>query len=92
MSDLVFYASLAFIGGFLFNGLRDTRKMYLISHKCKPHSCNFHAFSCACFERDNGEMWVKEYSNTKQKEGRTYQVNFCPWCGAQAKVRIDAGF
>ena len=37
-----------------------------------------------CCEWPNGEFWVNngEYSN---------QVNFCPWCGAKAPVRITPG-
>jgi hypothetical protein len=36
--------------------------------------------STACFEHKD-ELWVKEYADGYQQEGRTYRVNFCPECG-----------
>lgn len=34
-----------------------------------------------CFETDDSELWVGngEYAS---------QVNFCPWCGYEAKVKV----
>lgn len=49
------------------------------------HRCIFRNSNTVCFEIDN-ELWVKEYVdnvNGIQKEGRTYEVNFCPECGFQ---------
>lgn len=44
------------------------------------HRCLIEGSSTACFE-DSGELWVKEYGDGCEKEGRTYRVNFCPECG-----------
>lgn len=44
------------------------------------HKCYIDGSSAACFEHC-GELWVKEYSDGRQREGRTYKVNFCPECG-----------
>ncbi len=67
--------------------LEDKLKHKDISHNCKPHHCNMRGISCVCFQNPNGEFWVKEYNDGKQKEGRTYQVNFCPWCGVKAELK-----
>lgn len=44
------------------------------------HRCYIDGSSAACFE-ESGELWVKEYADGNQREGRTYKVNFCPECG-----------
>lgn len=44
------------------------------------HKCQIEGSSAACFE-DNNELWVKEYADGRQTEGRTYPVKFCPECG-----------
>jgi len=44
------------------------------------HKCYIDGSSAACFEHD-GELWVKEFADGNQKEGRTYPVKFCPQCG-----------
>ena len=44
------------------------------------HRCQIDGSSGACFEERN-ELWVKEYADGYQKEGRTYRVKFCPECG-----------
>lgn len=44
------------------------------------HQCYIDGSSAACFEEE-GELWVKEYADGNQREGRTYKVNFCPQCG-----------
>jgi len=44
------------------------------------HRCQIEGSSTACFEHKN-ELWVKEYADGYQQEGRTYRVNFCPECG-----------
>jgi hypothetical protein len=67
--------------------IEEKLKMSDMSHTCKPHHCNKRGVSCVCLERPNGEFWVKEYGDGKQKEGRTYQVNFCPWCGVKAEIK-----
>lgn len=59
-----------------------------VGHQCEPHHCNIRAISCVCLQRPDGEFWVKEYGNDIQREGRTYQVNYCPWCGVKAKKTI----
>jgi len=46
----------------------------------RRHRCYIDGSSAGCFEV-NGELWVKEYSDGNQREGRTYKVNFCPQCG-----------
>lgn len=48
------------------------------------HYCNVLTSSVVCFERA-GELWVKEYSDFKRPEGRTYMVYHCPWCGYQTE-------
>lgn len=50
------------------------------------HSCRIEGSSTACFEH-SGELWVKEYGDGRQKEGRTYKVNFCPECGFKLPAR-----
>lgn len=37
------------------------------------HFCNVTTANVVCFERE-GELWVKEYSGIKEREGRTYLV------------------
>lgn len=44
------------------------------------HRCRIGDSSVACFEQNN-ELWVKEYADGYQQEGRTYPVKFCPECG-----------
>lgn len=44
------------------------------------HQCRFEDSNTVCFEINN-ELWVKEYADGRQREGRTYKVNFCPECG-----------
>jgi hypothetical protein len=44
------------------------------------HRCNIYGSSAACVEID-GNLWVKEFCNSRENEGRTYMVNFCPECG-----------
>ena len=46
------------------------------------HFCNVTTCNVVCFERE-GELWVKEYCSPQEKEGRTYMVFHCPWCGYQ---------
>lgn len=46
------------------------------------HFCNVTTCNVVCFERE-GELWVKEYCSPQEKEGRTYMVFYCPWCGYQ---------
>lgn len=46
------------------------------------HFCNVTTCNVVCFEKE-GELWVKEYSGRTEKEGRTYLVFYCPWCGYQ---------
>jgi hypothetical protein len=61
-----------------------------IHHKCVPHMCNILSSSVICFERE-GEFWIKEYpkgDTSFSQEGRTYRVNFCPWCGQESKKQM----
>lgn len=44
------------------------------------HQCIIQGSSAVCFEKGN-ELWVKEYYDGTEREGRTYKVNFCPECG-----------
>lgn len=44
------------------------------------HQCRIENSSAICFEEEN-ELWVKEYDDGRQREGRTYPVKFCPECG-----------
>lgn len=44
------------------------------------HRCQIDGSSAACFEEAN-ELWIKEYADGYQREGRTYKVKFCPECG-----------
>jgi hypothetical protein len=44
------------------------------------HRCQIEGSSTACFEVE-GELWVKEYADGREREGRTYRVNYCPQCG-----------
>ncbi len=62
-------------------------KKIVIKRHLDPHVCNVLSGSVACFER-GGEFWVKEYHSENLAEGRTYKVNFCPWCGQQAKKQV----
>jgi hypothetical protein len=87
-----FICVITFIIGFLLSKWKKNSWMHQVRHRCKPHHCNLHSLSCACFERENGEFWIKEYSNSKEKEGRTYQVSFCPWCGQEAKSKMNVHF
>lgn len=49
------------------------------------HYCNVLSASVVCFER-NGELWIKEYvRHSRDFEGRTYMVYYCPWCGYQTE-------
>lgn len=48
------------------------------------HYCNISLANVVCFERD-GDLWVKEYCGIDEKEGRTYMVFHCPWCGYQTE-------
>ena len=53
------------------------------------HYCNVTIANVACFERE-GELWVKEYcgpdtEGKHEREGRTYLVFHCPWCGYQTE-------
>lgn len=49
------------------------------------HYCNVVSSNVVCFERNN-ELWVKEYCDGLVKEGRTYMVYHCPWCGFQTEL------
>jgi hypothetical protein len=64
------------------------RKSWVIasSKNLKNHCCNVLSHNMVCFEHDN-ELWVKEYHDGEDKlpEGRTYKVNYCPWCGHQTE-------
>jgi hypothetical protein len=56
------------------------------------HRCQIQGSSAACFE-ENNELWVKEYADGRQTEGRTYRVKFCPECGFEIlKVGPFKGF
>lgn len=44
------------------------------------HQCKIENSSAVCFEEGN-ELWIKEYDDGRQREGRTYPVKFCPECG-----------
>lgn len=44
------------------------------------HKCLIEGSSACCIEV-KGELWVKEFANGLQSEGRTYPVKFCPECG-----------
>lgn len=44
------------------------------------HRCYIDGSSAVCIEH-NGELWVKEYADGREREGRTYNVKFCPECG-----------
>lgn len=46
----------------------------------KPHRCYIEGSSAVCIEQD-GHLWVKEYADGNQREGRTYRVGYCPQCG-----------
>lgn len=49
------------------------------------HYCNVLSSNVVCFEIV-GELWVKEYcSGNNIREGRTYMVYHCPWCGYQTE-------
>ena len=50
------------------------------------HRCKIEQSSCVCFEHD-GELWVKEYNDGIQSEGRTYRVNYCPQCGQMSNSK-----
>lgn len=66
-------------------GLEYLRKKGICrSAEGHEHYCNVTTCNVVCFERE-GELWVKEYSGMKEKEGRTYMVFYCPWCGYQTK-------
>lgn len=65
----------------------------LVIKRCNDptnHYCNVVPHNVVCFERE-GELWVKEYCGGKDREGndiregRTYMVFHCPWCGYQTK-------
>lgn len=81
------------MGKFLAEWNQEQKKKY--AHKCHPHMCNHHAQSVACYVDELGDFWVKEYRNGDHalSEGRTYQVNYCPFCGAKGggkrNVRCD---
>lgn len=66
-------------------GLQYLRKKGICQSKeGDEHYCNVTDCNVVCFERE-GELWVKEYCGMKEKEGRTYMVFHCPWCGYQTK-------
>lgn len=95
MNPADFGAGIAsFIMGYLFGKSikKNNPTIHKLSHKCVPHSCNRHSASCACFEHDDGTYWVKEYGNPNESEGRTYRVNYCPWCGQMARSIMDLDF
>ena len=92
MNDLYFYSLLAFILGYLIARDKKEKPIHKISHKCKVHYCNLRSANTVCFERGEGELWVKEYANGSLKEGRTFRVNFCPWCGIGSKNAMALDF
>lgn len=55
-------------------------------HNCKlPKEAKVHSWGAAvttCYENNNGVLFVDndEYQN---------QVNFCPFCGYEAKIKIN---
>jgi len=51
------------------------------------HFCNLISSSVVCFEREDG-LWIKEYLDENSSEGRTYKVNYCPWCGISIEGKI----
>ena len=55
-----------------------------VSRGKDKHYCNVLTSNVVCFERAD-ELWVKEYSDFKVPEGRTYMVYHCPWCGHQTE-------
>lgn len=65
---------------------RKEAQLNISTHKEKDyHYCNVLSASVVCFER-NGELWVKEYvRHSRDFEGRTYMVFYCPWCGYQTE-------
>lgn len=71
-------------------GLKYFKKRFIHrSADGHEHYCNVSGCNVVCFEREN-ELWVKEYCAPNEKEGRTYMVFHCPWCGYQterSKVR-----
>ena len=52
------------------------------------HKCFIDESNVCCIEVD-GQLWVKEFADGIQKEGRTYLVKFCPECGFELP---DKGF
>ena len=69
-------------------GIRKTKdQLGIIKELDQPHCCRFGYASVACFSMC-GELWVKEYANGKEREGRTYRVDYCPFCGEGAKKKM----
>jgi len=61
------------------------RKMQNNLHECKTPGWFFAGDAEAitrCFEKSDGTLWVEngEYRS---------QVNFCPFCGYEAKVKVN---
>jgi len=92
MSDLVFYGILAFMFGYLICKERRNKTIYKVDHKCKPHHCNLRSLNTVCFERPDGKLWVKEYCHGQIKEGRTFEVGYCPFCGLASKNAMALDF
>lgn len=57
----------------------------ITSDKPGAHVCQTNYNDVVCEERDDG-LWIKEYGTAIRSEGRTYKVNFCPWCGYKCKT------
>jgi hypothetical protein len=57
------------------------------AHVCDLENADYMLFGCAlttCAEDDEGKLWADngEYGS---------QVNFCPVCGYEAKVKVENG-
>lgn len=55
------------------------------------HQCRIDGSSTVCIEVD-GKLWVKEYADGLQREGRTYAVSFCPECGFKLPTKSYFNF
>jgi len=55
------------------------------------HQCRIDGSSAVCIEVD-GKLWVKEHADSKQREGRTYAVSFCPECGFKLPTKSFFNF
>lgn len=51
----------------------------------RTHNCVIPEAGIACYQ-EGDDLWIKEYHYHTGREGRTYQVNYCPMCGAKAST------